>query len=405
MLNNIFLKKILNKYFLVFITMLFLYLTTLQMPFLEAIKWVQATDVYSYLVISNSAPSLPLDKILFHFAQRWIPHYLTGIFAGTLHIDLALAYQLLNGIIIFTILILFKSLILKIVRFRSMGIFIFLLLALSVYSFRLYIFVPGLYADLFFVCGLAFAIKGCMDKRYRYVIFGMLLATSGKQFSLMALPGIILYFFSVWSKTEKINKVLFLLSGLILITTFFYILLGFIAQRFSVSDQVEFNVFFSFFPWLSSDKFTFSLLAEHILRILIPLCPFLLMIFIWPSSFKNKLLVLKANESIALIMIALGPIAYAFLPGPELQMGNQGRYVGLVLLPVSLITAKIFSETKLHLSIFDFICILFILLNLTYHHRYSIIQSSPISFFLTQMIGLLTFIIWSISRKKFFLIN
>ena len=386
-------------------TILFLYLTTFQLSFFDSINWVQATDVYSYLVISNSTPSLPIDKISYHFAQRWIPHYLTGILAGTFHIDLAFAYKALNGIIIFTILILFESLILKVVSDKIMGIFIFLLLALSVYTFRLYILVPGLFADLFFVCGLAFAIKGCIEKKFRHVIFGMLLATAGKQFSLIALPGIILYFYSVWIKEETRVKTLFLASILALITITFYALLAFIAQRFSVSKSIDFNVFFSFFPWFISNKFSYNLLAEHIFRIILPLCPFLVMIFIWPNSFQNKLMILKTKESIALIMIALGPIAYAFLPGPEIQMGNQGRYIGLILFPISLIAAKIFSKTKLQLSIVDFICILFILLCLTYHHRYSVIQSTPVSFFLVQMIGVLTFIVWSILRKKVFLIN
>lgn len=398
-------KSSISKFSLILWVMSFLYVTTFSLPFKDAINLVQASDVYSYLVISNSAPFFPIEKISFHFAQRWVPHYLTGIFSGLLDNDLALAYNILNIIIIFLILILFLSSILKVVADRAMAVFIFLLLSLSVFTFRLYILVPGLFADLFFVCGLAFSIKGCMDKKYSYVILGMLLATTGKQFSLLILPGISLYFYCTWIKTEKKEKTLLLLSGLVLITLSFYALLAFIAENFSLSSPVKINIFFSFFSWIFSERFTYGLLAEHIFRIILPVSPFLIMIIIWPGNIKNRLEILNTSESISLILITLGPIAYAFFPGPEVQMGNQSRYIGLVLFPISLIIAKIFSATKLQLTNFDFFCLFFICMCHTYHHRYTVIQSTPAIFFAVQMTALVTFIMWSILRKNKFLIN
>lgn len=77
--------------------MVFLYLTRYHLPFNEAIDWVQATDVYSYLVISSSASKLPTDTIPYHFSQRWIPHYLVGCLAQLFGMDMGLAYGLGNG--------------------------------------------------------------------------------------------------------------------------------------------------------------------------------------------------------------------------------------------------------------------------------------------------------------------
>ena len=70
-----------------------------------AIDWVNATDAYSYLLISSSAPNFPSESIDFHFSQRWIPHYLVGSLAEWSGMGLGLAYQLSSGLVIVSILV------------------------------------------------------------------------------------------------------------------------------------------------------------------------------------------------------------------------------------------------------------------------------------------------------------
>ena len=128
--------------------------------------------------------------------------------------------------------------------------------------------------------------------------------------------------------------------------------------------------------------------------------PFIIFIAMVPSGPIKKIMLLSTKESSALLLIGLGPIAYAFFPGPEIQMGNQSRYIGLILLPVCMITLKIVTSIKFRLYLFDFIWLLTILLCLTYHHRYTLLQSVPMTTFVTQVIGLLGLLTWLIFRKK-----
>jgi hypothetical protein len=60
----------------------FLYMTTLSLSFMAAIDWVQATEAFSYLEIAKAAPLFPTELLPYHFAQRWVPHYLVSMLAS-----------------------------------------------------------------------------------------------------------------------------------------------------------------------------------------------------------------------------------------------------------------------------------------------------------------------------------
>ena len=389
-----------NRMFIVVVIMLFLYITTYHLNFLDAVNWVQANDVYSYLTISKSAPAFPLEFISFHFSQRWIPHYIVGCIAKDLYINLDLAYAFFNGLLIFVILILFHNIVMRSACDKWLGNFMFLILSLSAFTFRLYIIAPGLLADLVFVLGLSLAIKGCLDERYEGIVLGLIIATTGKQFSLLLLPGFSLYIYSIWIKKKSRNFTLALVIVLVTVVIIFYMLLTNIASRFAFPNSLTPSIVFGFFSWVASDRYSTVLFFEHILRILLPLLPFIIFIAMVPSGPIKKIMLLSTKESSALLLIGLGPIAYAFFPGPEIQMGNQSRYIGLILLPVCMITLKIVTSIKFRLYLFDFIWLLTILLCLTYHHRYTLLQSVPMTTFVTQVIGLLGLLTWLIFRKK-----
>ena len=123
-----------NRMFIVVVIMLFLYITTYHLNFLDAVNWVQANDVYSYLTISKSAPAFPLEFISFHFSQRWIPHYIVGCIAKDLYINLDLAYAFFNGLLIFVILILFHNIVMRSACDKWLGNFMFLILSLSAFT-------------------------------------------------------------------------------------------------------------------------------------------------------------------------------------------------------------------------------------------------------------------------------
>jgi hypothetical protein len=393
-------QKMLNFQVLVTVCLLFfLYSTRYNLPFIDSINWVQATDVYSYLVISSSAPNLPTESISFHFAQRWMPHYLVGCVAALLDIELGLAYGLISGVIVASLLVLAWSILLQVARDQTLGILIFLLLALSVFSFRLYIFVPGLFADLVFVLGLAVALKACLVRSYGMVLVGMLVATTGKQLSLLVLPGLALYIYVVWGAQMGRAKAFFMGVLLTLVVIAFYQLLIYTSADFALPNSISSNVLFDFFPWAVSDRFTLGLLSEHVFRILLPLLPFILVWGMAPGVLTQKLHVLSAGELLAWMLMILGPMAYAFFPGPEVQMGNQSRYVGSVMLPLAILVLKTLPDVKLRLRLADYAVLATVLLVLSYHHRYTMLQATPVAFLAAQLMGMGALACWMIIRK------
>ncbi len=393
-------KKLLNFQVSVTVCLLcFLYSTRYHLPFIDSINWVQATDVYSYLVISSSAPNLPTESISFHFAQRWIPHYLVGCVAAILNMDLGLAYALISGVMVASIIVLAWSILLQAARDKTLGILIFLLLSLSVFSFRLYIFVPGLFADLVFVLGLALALKACLGRSYGMVVVGMLVATTGKQLSLLVLPGLALYIYAVWGALLGQAKAFFMGVLLTLVVIAFYQLLIFTSADFALPNSITSNVLFALFPWIVSDRFTLGLMSEHMFRILLPLLPFIMVWGLAPGGLSQKLHVLSAGELMAWMLMILGPMAYAFLPGPEVQMGNQSRYVGSVMLPLAILCLKTLPDIKLRLHLVDYIVLTTVLLFLSYHHRYTTLQGTPVAFLATQLFGMGALACWMITRK------
>lgn len=377
----------------------FLYSTRYHLTFIDSINWVQATDVYSYLVISSSAPNLPTESISFHFAQRWMPHYLVGCVAALLDIDLGLAYGLISGVVVASILILAWSILLQVARDQAFGILIFLLLALSVFSFRLYVFVPGLFADLVFVLGLAVALKACLGRSFGMVVVGMLVATTGKQLSLLLLPGLVLYIYVVWGALFGRAKAFSMGALLSLVVIAFYQLLIYTSAGFALPNSITSNVLFALFPWVVSDRFMLGLLAEHVFRTLLPLLPFILLWSLAPGGLSNKLRVLSAGEVLAWLLMILGPMSYAFLPGPEVQMGNQSRYVGSVMLPLAILVLKTLPDVKLRMRFVDYAVLVTVLLVLSYHHRYTTLQATPAAFLATQLLGMGSLACWMITRK------
>lgn len=393
---------------IVALVIIFLYSTKYQLPFKESIEWVGATDVYEYLVIASFAPDFPKERISFHFSQRWIPHYLVGFLSYFFGLELGIAYSIANLALLGVILIVALRVLLRQAEDEKFGLLLFFMLALSAFSFRLNIFVPGLLADLVFILGLAFTIGGLQNKSMVTILFGAVIATAGKQFSIIILPGLILYtlivFLGVYGKIRALTYAGLVGSAVI----GFYLFLLYTSKNFSTSNTMTIGVLISIIPWTLSDQFTRGLFLEHLTRIFIPLAPFLLILILLPrhkeplSKHSSKLAYFKYFEMWALGLLIFGPAAYAFFPGPLVQMGNQSRYMAATLLPMALLTASSFPNLRIKLNWTDIVALGGILMTLSYHHRHTAAQATPITLLVVQMVGLTGFAAWLVLRRKAF---
>jgi hypothetical protein len=388
------------------ITLSFLHVSTYSLSFTAAIDWVQATDACSYLAIARAAPALPVDLLPYHFAQRWVPHYLVGLVAGLPGLGIERAYVLAAFLLCLAIFCLSLDLLLRAFRDRYIAVLIFLLLALSPFAFRLFVFVPELLADLVFVLGLAMALRGLTLGRLAWVVAGMAVETVGKQMSLLLLPGVLLFtwcrFGAPGGRMRAWRSCLAVLAGTIAV----YVLLLKTSAHFALPNSITGTVLFALFPWLHSDQFSSIQLAEHLLRILMPLIPFIGIVLLAQRRFvqtngagtQGLMRQLFSLEKLALLLMLLGPMAYAFLPGPKVQMGNQSRYIALAFLPTALLVARLLPDIRLQLDRRDCLMLAALLAAYSYHHRYTLLQATPSLFLAVHLVTLLGLLLWFARR-------
>lgn len=383
-------------------SLLCLYLTTFPISGMNAINWVGATDAYSYLTMATASPGFPAESVAFHFAQRWVPHYLIGAFANYFDINIGTAYLISCFVLCELFFWIALNLLLKSTQDRELSIVLFLLAALSPFAMRLFIFVPELLADLVFMLGTSVVLFGLLKRNVYWIIFGAIIGTAGKQLFLLLLPGVALYVWSIFH-VEFGRRWAVAMASLVVIaaiTTFW--LLAISSNSFAFQNSITGTVLFAVIPWFFSEKFSHLLFQEHLLRIMFPLAPFFGMLLIFwvkkyvqiGDKFIKLLKPLCTVENISLALLILGPIAYAFLPGPVVQMGNQSRYVGINLLPMALLTSRLLPNLHLQIVKADYWFLGAVLCAFSYHHRYTLLQSTPKTFLVIHILALIGFLIW-----------
>lgn len=388
------------------LSLCFLYATTLGKFGSEAINWVGATDAYSYLMLAAAAPGFSAEQVAFHFAQRWVPHYLIGTFANVFGVDIYVGYVLACFILCQFILWITLDLLLKSTTDKKFAILLFLLVVLSPFSLRLFVFVPELLADLVFMLGTAIVFFGLFRRNIWGIILGIIIGTAGKQLFLLLLPGIALYVWNIYRIAIGRKRAIAMAALVSLVTIGIFYILAISSRSFAFENSITRKVLFALIPWVFSEKFSISLFAQHLLRILLPLTPFLGMLLIfWLSQCiqagrrcVERLRSLFTIETIALSLMVLGPIAYAFLPGPLVQMGNQSRYVGINLLPMAILTCRLIPYVRLRIAKIDYWLLGGIICIFSFHHRYTYIQSDPEVFLMIHLIALAMFLLWFKSR-------
>lgn len=370
----------------------FLLLTGARQPLMDAVKLVDANDVHSYLKISGAAPALPSDTIPYHFAQRFVPHYLAGYASRFFHISLETSYFVFNLVLLSAVMLLAARLLFGQGRPYGVTLLAFALAALAPYAFRLNLLVPGMMADLVYLLGLVLCLRGLMGGKIWPVFAGALLAATGKQMILLTLPGLLLYTFVVFGRSRGKAAALGICAALAAATLGANSLLAFFSSGFAGKNTIDGSVVFSLFPWLLSDRFTVYALSEHLLRTFLPAVPFVMLIAAAAKGRgKDEIL---TWENAALALVALGPVAYAFLPGPAVQMQNQSRYTASAALPMALLALKIIPAGRYCLGKKDLLLLAPVLAAYSYHHKYCVPRSLPEVFLAVHLASLVCFFIW-----------
>jgi hypothetical protein len=146
------------------------------------------TDVISYQEMAAPAPGLPHIVIGSAYTQRFVPHYLVGLFNWATAIGIHPAYRILWALCFAGLIGVFARALLALRLSTIVFALSFALFVLNPYSLRESILTPGAVQDLTFVLGLGLVMWGLLDGTFALVLVGSAVAILSRQTELLVAP-------------------------------------------------------------------------------------------------------------------------------------------------------------------------------------------------------------------------
>lgn len=353
--------------------LLFALFSTHWLGWADGIGFLQATDVASYEKFAAAFPGWPGSQIPLHHAQRFLVHYFVGGLSWLTGAPLLFAYRLALGACVLAILLSLRSLLESLGlarrwRFLFLGLFI-----LNPYTLRYYWVVPGMLADLVFVLGLTILLHGLQRVSDRSIYAGILVASIARQNVLVLLPGIFTWvlFSDAWAIKRPRQK--FVLLGMVsALTAGIYVAIKVAVLPVTNGREYGAEIFLSLFRWAGGEAFSFRQLAEHLLRVALPLA----MALVFAAGgwgFRQKSTLLRRPEFVAALLMAAAIVSQPLLADPiALGMQNQSRLSSMALVPLLVACAILLREAAAPGG--AYVVALWLALGLgSFHHLYSIV--------------------------------
>jgi hypothetical protein len=188
------------------IFLILLLLLTNRYLFMASDSQVLPGDSFSYLRIARAFPGLPVSNsdIPAHHAQRFVIPYLIGGFSQLTHFTLEVSFRIFAICALLLVVTLFGRILDNLPGlFSSHSLWVFALLILNPYSFRIYIAVPYLLNDLFFQVGLTALLLGLFEESVGLSLLGTSLAICSRQTGLLLIPPMLLWLILLWPGNKK----------------------------------------------------------------------------------------------------------------------------------------------------------------------------------------------------------
>lgn len=329
----------------ILLALVFVFATNFWMSWQEGIRYVRADDSRSYEIIARAAPNLPESGPLYHHAQRILIHYVVGSTSKLLGADLGIVYQAFAIALAVLVLVLLSKILSQLKVVEPGRLLLLFAFAANPYTFRYYFLAPTMLADLLFVAGGMLVMLGLLQGRTVMLLFGGLVAVLGRQSALLMLPGISLWlFFSEQGRAQRFVNRLSPILGIWLLIGLAYYTLGIFVLPFTGHVVHEVNTFWGLIPWLSSELFSFKLLAEHGLRVLIPfILPVTLGLGFWLA--QRSTLAKPPLEFWAALAIAAGIASQPLMLNPIDVGQNQSRQAAIGLFAVITALGMLFRQS------------------------------------------------------------
>lgn len=319
------------RLYIIWALTLFIVLTNNWMGWDAGIKSI-AWDAASYEIIAQAAPSLPQDQLLFHHAQRIFGPYLAGSLSNIAGLPPQVIFYFLAGICIFASLFFahksFISLRLSTWDYTvCMALFI-----LNPFTLRYYMIAPGMLPDIMFVTGLAILLFGLIERHFRFVLIGTLIAALGRQTAAVLIPGLVLWLYAGkgWGDLAPSKKIACISSAVLVILSV-YFMTGHIVSSFA-SGPINTEHLTGLFYYLAGPeanvRYTLQFIVHVFMPFLVPLA------VVTGIGLRNRSLFNLPVEAWASLLFVAGIIAQPILAGPDITRLEGGRLSSLCILPL-----------------------------------------------------------------------
>jgi hypothetical protein len=335
-------------------------------------------DCFSYIQIAKAFPALPsVDlRLPFHHAQRFILPYLVGGFSKLTGISIESSFRGAVLVAIAGMISLLSATLQKLPQVSSVQKkWIFALLILNPYSFRIYLAAPALLNDLFFQVGLTALLLGLVGESAWIAVAGITLSAVSRQTALLLLPATLLWMVFLWPKEVKgrlIGAV-----GSVLIAVSLYYFTSQVGTRIG-GNNINIEHVTGLLRWLNAGpslKIGLEFVARGVLGFAFFLCVFILT----SRSFFNlsKWSNLCRKQTLFLLLFAALIVAQPIAGGPLLTGRDITRLSLLGFSPLLIALAIAFSYSDLKEKVWEGTLPLLVGTAVagSFHHMYSFLGS------------------------------
>jgi hypothetical protein len=329
-----------------------LLVTNRWLSFQEGLDIAKAADTISYMAIAKAAPALPSEMFAQNHTMRLVPSWIVGTVAHGIGISEERMFLLLTVLVCAAIVAVVHRLLQHIGLHDAQYTLCMALVVLNPYTFRYYLAVPAMVADMVFVLGLASVLLGLLRVQPVVVLAGGIVAAIGRQNALVFLPAVLLWLWvgNGWKERSTVQRGLWSMAYLAAVMVP-YSMISSIVAPFSQKTSMEAKALTGIFLWLGSDApHKATMLAEYMVRMNICL---VFPVFITFALFLAKrgafttftAFVQNLPREMWLALLVFAALyGFALLGGPEEYMTGVTRYVSHAFLALIIVFAVILRQ-------------------------------------------------------------
>ena len=298
----------------------------------DGIREQYAYDVRFYEVIARAAPSLPDQRVLRPYAERFPAHWLVGTLADATGASLESVYRVV-GFAFVAVAVVATHAAIRTLRLPPRAHAVALgLLAASAYPLHYLLAAPGMVADGLFLAGLATMLLGFVRGRLALVVGGLVLATLGRQTAVpVALVAAVWVAVAPAWRPRRVPAVAITLiaPGAV------YVLLRMVGAEFAsphVGDVHDLTIV----GFLVSP----SLFAEHVGRTVLGIAvPAALVLGLWWRT--------RSHLPRGSLLVSAVIVAQPFVLGPSSAGDNEPRLAALAVPALAVAAGALLAHTRL----------------------------------------------------------